>query len=257
MRAILAALSDFLLYLSRPLVPPAAALTWMLASTPAAVAVGLVLGKWWLPVLQALAFYPLFIGLLMRNHWRRAMLAAMGWALWTAVLVAGISQTFPELARQRILLAGSYQAEMFHWIQTGVGKEGDIRLFLPEHLWHLAGFTLLTVLSAGLLGLVMGSVLMDYMSCYVGTLLLHGSGLSPLLLYAWPPWAALRVAAYILLATGLSAWLLNRLGVGTVSCSPLKRCLVAGLTLIASDILLKWLLAPFWQQRLLELTSWG
>lgn len=228
---------------------------YILLSTAAALAFGLAVGGIWLPLLQAMAFFPLFCSLLLGGRLRHALLASLGWALWMALLAASLSYVWPEYCQQRILNAEAYQSEMFGWIQTGAGAEGDIRLFLPQHLLHLGAFALLTLVSAGFLGLVMGSALMNYMAFYVGTLQLHASNPALVLLMAWPPWAILRVIGFILLATGLSAWLLNRLALGQ-SRRHLKPYLAGGLTLIGADILLKWLLAGPWREWLYAATHW-
>ncbi|MEE8586776.1 MAG: hypothetical protein V3T83_18190 [Acidobacteriota bacterium] len=256
MAAKLARFAGSIQRLIRPFSSPGRVALYILLSTPAAVAAGLAAGRLWLPLLQALAFYPLFCGLLLGGRMRRALWSALGWAFWMAVLVAGLSYALPEYCQQRILNGEAYQAEMFDWIRTGSGAEGDIRLFLPQHLMHLAAFFLLTLLSAGFLSLALGSVLMNYMAFYVGTLLLQGTAGLPLLLIAWPPWAALRVIAFILLATGLSAWGLKRLKLGQAGRQQVRPYLAAGLALIGADILLKWLLAPYWREWLHGLTHW-
>ncbi len=256
MVAVLAPIADLIRRLMQPFATPGRAAIYILVSTPAAAALGLAAGKLWLPLLQTLAFYPLFCGLLLGGRRRQALWSALGWAFWTAVLMAGLSYAFPEYCRQAILNGEAYQAEMFHWIRTGIGAEGQIRLFLPQHLMHLAAFVMLTLLSAGLLSLVMGSVLMNYMAFYVGTLLLQGGAWLPLLLIAWPPWAALRVIAFISLATGLAAWGLKRWGIMRDDRRPVRPYLAAGLALVGADILLKWLLAPYWREWLHGLTRW-
>lgn len=255
MASILGKAANLLERLTKPLSKPGKAALYILLSTPAALTFGLALGGMWLPLLQAAAFYPLYCRLLLGGQLRQALLASMGWALWMGLLAACLSYAWPEYCQHRILNAQAYQAEMFGWVRTGAGAEGDITLFLPQHLMHLGSFALLTLISAGFLGLVLGSALMNYMAFYVGTLQRHATDPLPVLLMAWPPWAILRVVAFILLATGLSAWLLNRLGLGQTG-QRLKPFLVGGMALIGADILLKWLLAATWRGWLYAATHW-
>ncbi|HSR51171.1 MAG TPA: hypothetical protein VLV83_10115 [Acidobacteriota bacterium] len=230
--------------------PSGRAVAWLLLTTPAAMLAGLWLGSVWLPLLQAAFFYPLFAGRLFQSRWRSAAGLALAWAAWTAVLAGGLSFWAPDWSGDSILHARAYQEEMFTWVETGRGAEGDIRLFLPQHALHLGLFALLCLVSAGFLGLMLGAALMNYMSFYVGTLLHHALHTDVVLMMAWPPWAMCRVAGFILIACVLSAWTARRTGLAAVDLAPLPGTLAAGLSLIVADVLLKWWLAGYWQPML-------
>ena len=103
------------------------------------------------------------------------------------------------------------------------------------------------LLSVGFLGLAMGAVLVNYMSFYVGTLLIHAEPLWPVLLLAWPPWAILRVFGFILAAIFLSAVAVRILTRSKERVEGAAYCLVAGVMLLVSDVLLKWMFAPTWR----------
>ena len=60
-------------------------------------------------------------------------------------------------ARAAILNGAKYQTEMFHWIKTGAGAEGNPVQFVPQHLIHFIIFCVLSAISAGLLSLLMGA----------------------------------------------------------------------------------------------------
>ncbi|HSR69979.1 MAG TPA: hypothetical protein VLU25_18775 [Acidobacteriota bacterium] len=227
--------------------PPGRPLLWLLLTTPLAVALGLLAGGLWLPLLQACAFYPLFAARLFRSRWKSAVAAALLWAFWTALLVGTVSYAAPEWSSHRILRAQAYQEEMFTWVESGRGAEGDIRLFLPQHALHLGLFSLLCLLSLGFLGLLMGAVLMNYMSFYVGTLLGYALDMATVLAMAWPPWAMCRVAGFIFIAAALSGWAARRLGLPDLADCRLRPALAAGAALIVMDVFLKWWLAPYWQ----------
>lgn len=221
---------------------------YVAASTPVTIFLGLRLGAYLLPLVQAAVVFPAYFFLLRSQRWKETCLLMLLWAILTAGTVGWGSYRDPEFMADRVLLSRSYQAEMFHWIETGMGREGEIRQFLPQHLLHLGLFSALTLISGGFLGLGMGAVLLNYMSFYVGTLLRESLEPEWVLLLAWPPWAVLRVVGFILVAMVLSA-LVYRWWTGMeLDRGRLRRFLAAGLGLLLLDILLKWWLAPFWQQ---------
>ncbi len=229
---------------------------YLLLAAPASVLAGLALGKFALPLVQSAAVFPVFYGLLARRRAGAAAVSMLAWALLTAALMIWLTMLLPDVMGRRILLGESYRAEMFEWVATGVGAEGDIRRFLPQHVLHFVLFAAATALSAGYLGLAMGSVLMNYMSFYVGSLLAQSREVTTLALLAWPPWAAVRVVAYILSATAISALACDRAGLFAADFPQARRLLVSGGTLLALDVFLKWWLAPVWQPWLLHLTGW-
>ena len=95
-------------------------------------------------------------------------------------------------------------------IRTGEGAEGQPTQFLPIHAAHLAVFVALSWISAGYLGLVLGTWLMGYMSYFVGSYAVAAQ--SPLIgpLIAWVPWSVLRVLAFVLLGCLFARPLLMR-----------------------------------------------
>jgi hypothetical protein len=220
---------------------------FLLIGTPLSLLVGVLLGKYLLPLVQALVAFPPFLFLVARQRWSRAFLAMVFWALLGSISVGFASYFWPAHMEEAILNGPEYQGEMFHWIETGVGPEGDIRQFLPQHLLHFGVFSLLTVLSAGLLGLVMGSVLVNYMSFYVGTLLLQAEQFWAVLLMGWPPWAILRVLGFILAAVFMAALTFRYVSSVELDLKGAKWCMTTAVVLLGFDILLKWSLAPIWR----------
>jgi hypothetical protein len=164
---------------------------------------------------------------------------------WTALLSAGVILLvlyWPEGARAGILHGEDYRREMFGWISTGVAPENQPRLFIPQHLLHLAVFLVLTWLSGGYLGLSLGAALVGYMSYFVGSYA-AASG-HPLLgsFVAWVPWSVVRVGAFVLFGSLFArpllarrAWPFERWEVR------LMRLALAG---ILMDILVKAFFAP-------------
>src|SRR5262245_65307536 len=97
---------------------------------------------------------------------------------------------------------------MFTWIASGTGKEVTPSRFVPEHLLHLGGFLVLTVVSGGYLGLVLGAFLTGYMSYFVGSFALTSGRPFVGALVAWVPWSVIRVMAFVLLGALLARPLL-------------------------------------------------
>ncbi len=223
---------------------------FLIIGAPLSLLFGLALGKYLLPLVQALVAFPLFLFLVARRRWSRAFLAMALWAFLGSVSVGIASYLWPARMEATVLNGREYQGEMFHWIETGVGPEGDIQQFLPQHLLHLGVFILLTFLSAGFLGLVMGSVLVNYMSFYVGLLLLQAERFWLVLALGWPPWAVLRVLGFILAAVFLAALTIRLFTSLKLDLTGAKRCLAAGAVLLMLDVVLKWSLAPIWRSLL-------
>jgi hypothetical protein len=230
-------------------------LLYLLLTTPLAIMLGICAGKFLLPVIQAIAIFPLYFCLLSRAAWRQTASVMIIWALLVAIWVGLTSHYQPTLMESSILNAGAYRDEMFHWISTGVGPEGSIRLFLPQHALHFLVFSLLTLLSAGFLGLVMGSVLMNYMAYYVGVLLLEAESVNNVLLLAWPPWAMIRVGGFIVFAMALSMLTFRRFCPSVMERRKIRNYALLGLGMLVVDVILKWALAGIWQDSLKRFTG--
>jgi len=237
---------------------------------PALLAPGAVLvaraagGPILLPVLATLAVYPALAALLVQG---RPRAAAAGALLWVASLSAStIACAFrdPGGTGAAVLHGPAYRDEMFAFIRSGSGTESDPRRFLPQHVLHLLVFCALAAGSGGLLGIALGAILVGYMSYYVGCLAAAGGAPASALCLGWPPWAILRVVAFVLLGIALSDPLLmavrrrfrgapapSRGSTGGEARQPPARrpwrfwYLAAGLLLVA-DAGLKYLLAPTW-----------
>jgi hypothetical protein len=199
------------------------------------------LGKWLLPLVAPLTLYPTFRERVVARDYRAAWALAMAWAFLLSAGVVLLVLWFPDVARAGIWNGEPYREEMFTWIATGEGREADWRLFLPQHLLHLALFVVLTWISAGYLGLVLGAALVGYMSYFVGSYA-AASG-HPLLgaIAAWVPWSVVRVASFVLLGTLFARPLLVR------RVWPFERreyrLMALGAAGILADILLKALFA--------------
>lgn len=228
---------------------------YLLVSTPLALCLGLLLGKFLLPWVQAAAVFPLYWYTLSKGNWRQTASLMLGWAVLLAILVGLLSFFATGFMETKILQGAAYKKEMFHWVSTGIGSEGNVRQFLPQHALHFLIFAVLTLVSGGFLGLVMGSALMNYMSFYVGALLVEANSLIGVLLLAWPPWAIVRVTGFILIAMAFSAMAINRFRPGESDRQQIRFYSILGLSLLILDVVLKWRLAASWQELLKRLTD--
>jgi len=179
----------------------------------------------------------------------------LGWAVLLALLVGLLSLLATGFMETKILHGADYKQEMFRWVSTGIGPEGDIRQFLPQHALHFLIFAILTLISGGFLGLVMGSSLMNYMSFYVGALLVEADSFIGVLLLAWPPWAVVRVTGFILIAMAFSAIVLSRFRPEGSDRRQIRFYSILGVSLLLLDVVLKWGLAGTWQELLKRLTD--
>lgn len=219
-------------------------------------AVGFVLGvPWLLPLLGAAVPYPVFLLKVRAGEYGRAVGWVLGWAVVQSLAMVAAVLWFPERAAEVVLTGEEYAAEMLHWVRTGEGPEGSPRLFLPLHLRHLAGFAGLCVLSAGALGIALGTFLLNYMNYYVATLIAASASPGFAAVFGWPVWAVLRVAGFITLGAGLTRVALNlyaRLRGGHSTFPVPRRVIGVGLALVVADAVLKATLAPAWRSILLR-----
>jgi hypothetical protein len=228
---------------------PAVILPAILA--PAAVLLaGAASGRVLLPILATLAIYPVLALLLVRGRRRTAAIATLLWAASLSVSVIGLTARRPETMERIVLHGAEYRDEMFGFIRSGHGRESDPARFVPQHVLHLAAFCLLAWVSAGLLGIALGAVLVAYMSFYVGSLAAAGG--APALAFAigWPPWAILRVVAFVLLGVALAEPLLlaamRRVRTSGTGISNRRPWYLTAAALLLADVVLKYLLAPGW-----------
>jgi len=184
------------------------------------------------------------------------------WAVAWSVSAILLIQAHPGPATRAIIHGPDYRTEMLNWVRTGIGAEGDWRLFLPQHALHYGLFLAASALTAGAAGLLFGVILLGYMNYYVAGLFLadaagrHTLGLA---LMGWHVWAIVRVVGFIAGAVAMTdltlaaiARLRDRPGRWPGRSS---YYLSLSLALVILDALTKALLAGTWQARLLEMIT--
>lgn len=199
------------------------------------------------PLFCVLPAYVVMVLLLRQGRRGRAVVAMLLWALGLALAGTGFTVAAPERAAAITLNGPEYRDEMFHWIRTGEGAEGDPSRFIPQHAFHITVFVLLSVATGSSLSMLFGTILMNYMSFYVGSLILEAEFLMPIVFLGWPVWSLVRVAAFVTLGVVLAEPLLGRLFARRSGFKDLRFYLLGGAAGLLVDALLKWLLAPLWQ----------
>ena len=227
------------------LIPPLTAASWL---------IGLTIGfRWLLPFLNAAPACWLMVATLRRGERERAIVLMSWWGLWLAVCGVAATLLWPARAEMVVFNGAAYRDEMFSWLTTGQGRESSPAAFIPQHMLHAAIFVVLSLLTGSALSILMGSVLMNYMSFYVGSLILHCSGtpaVTSALLFGWNPWSMVRVASYIILGVVLSEPLLSRMQGRWPDPGGRRFWLLLAASGLALDIAMKTLLAPHWPRLL-------
>jgi hypothetical protein len=209
---------------------------------------GLELGQpWLLPLLNTAPAYALMVARLRANDRRGAVAAVLVWALALAVFGTLTFTLWPAPVDRIVIHGPEYRDEMFRWIRTGEGSEGNFRLFLPQHVVHLVLFVALCLVTASTTSMLMGALLMNYMDFYVASLARAGVPPWIALLFGWQPYAISRVAAFCILGAVLAEPLLSRtLRYPYPGLPVARRYLAVAAGLILADWLIKAVIAPTW-----------
>ena len=222
----------------------------LLLATLASYPLGLGLRQpWLLPVLNALPAYVVLVHRLRKGERGGAVRAMIWWAAALALVGTVVFVWWPEPLGRVVIGGPAYKAEMFSWIRTGRGAEGNIRLFLPEHLVKLGAFIVAGLGTGSAGALLMGAVLMNAMSYYVASLARAGVEPWAVTLLGWQPWTIARAAAFatlgVLLAEPL-ATLVFPSAREKLKASARAAYVVAAMSGLFADWFLKFLFAPIW-----------
>ena len=201
-------------------------------------------------VLPVLPLGYVYFRAIARREPARAAILALAWAVALSVSIVASAAHSPQAVPSGIWHAASYRAEMVRWIATGIGAEGNLNQFLPRVLAEYVALLLGAALSAGLLGLFLGAILLGYMNGYVGWVLANADPhASPLLavFLAWPPWPMARVISFVLAGTASASWGYARIFDRHGPRPAVRPLFLGSLAMLAADIVLKLTLAPEWR----------
>jgi len=127
-----------------------------------AVGIGILL-----PILMTGVIYPVYAVDIAQGRRELALFHTLFWALASSVLTIAWVYYDARTMAPIIFKSIAYRDEMFRWIITGEGAEGNIRLFLPEHAKHFFGFCVASFLTGGVWGLSFGAILLNYMNFFM------------------------------------------------------------------------------------------
>jgi hypothetical protein len=237
----------------RPPLVPAAIVAGTGLSYAAAFLIGVPL---LVPFLNVAPAFPFMIDALRRGRIGEAVWRMLVWAAALGVC-ATLMSYFATADAGRLFIHGeSYRQEMFEFIKTGVGREGDVRAFLPQHAAHAAAFCLVAIVSGAALAMPLGALLMNYMAYYVGALAAASAHPWQAMAVAWVPWALIRVASFVALGVVLSGPVLGRIFRFEYRLGDQRRWLTAALIGLVLDVVLKWAWAPMWRELIRNAAGW-
>jgi hypothetical protein len=236
-----------------PVWVPAAIVAGTAASYVAAILIGIPA---LVPILNVLPAFPFMVASLRRGEVGAAVWRMLVWAAALGVCATVISYFWTAEAGRLFLRGESYRREMFEFVQTGRGAEGDIRAFLPQHLLHAAAFCLLALPSGSALAMPLGAFLMNYMAYYVGALAAASTHPWKAMVIAWVPWALIRVASFVTLGVVFAGPVLGRLRHFEYRLRDHRRWIWLALAGLAADVVLKWALAATWREMIRAAAGW-
>lgn len=208
------------------------------------------------PFLNVVPAFPFMIASLRHGRVGEAVWRMFIWAAALAVCATAVSY-FDTIDAGRLFIRGEvYRLEMFEYLRTGYGPEGDVRRFLPMHLAHAAVFCVLAIATGSLLAMPLGALLMNYMAYYAGALGAASADPWLAMFLAWAPWALVRIAAFVTLGVVLGAPVLARLFGFKYRLRDRTRWIGLAAAGLALDVALKWALAPAWREMLRGAAGW-
>ncbi|MFH1515756.1 MAG: hypothetical protein ABIG42_09895, partial [bacterium] len=181
-----------------------------------------------------------------------AVLDMILYVLWLTIFSLILMYFFHDKASAVIINGEEYWEEMYWWLAGAPAKESTPSQFIPEHIKHMVIVAVASLASAGMLALLFGTVLMNYMNYYVSQLMLNSS--KPLLMavIGWHPWSICRVVSFIILGCALAWPLVSRFGKGEkIDARKFKIMVGIAIGLEILDILLKTFIGPGWRELLL------
>ncbi len=208
------------------------------------------------PFLNVVPAFPFMVASLRRGRVGEAVWRMLIWAVALAVCATILAYLDTAAAGRLFMRGETYRQEMFEYLATGRGAEGDPRMFIPVHLGHAAMFCVLALATGASLAMPLGAALMNYMAYYAGALGASSAEPWKAMLLAWVPWALIRIASFVTLGVVLGGPLLARaLGFEYRLRANRYWIALAGAGLVV-DILMKWALAPAWREMIRNATGW-
>lgn len=203
---------------------------------------------WFLPFLNTLFVYPLYMQSVASGKLKRAFLHMMVWTIFMSLTMLTLVNVAPERTGDHILHGPAYKVEMFNWVRTGNAAENYPSQFIPIHLLHFSLFAILSLVTGGFAGLLFGAIQLNYMNFYVGNLIHDSHYAWQAIFMGWQIYAIVRVIGFITIAIALSHLFFVFVKKKELNRELVNRYLLGGVSLVILDILLKAAIAPHWQK---------
>jgi hypothetical protein len=236
-----------------PALVPAAIVAGTAVSYVVAAAIGIPL---LVPFLNVVPAFPFMVASLRRGQVGEAIRRMLIWAAALGVCATVYSYVDTADAGRLFLRGEAYRREMFGYLSTGQGREGDPAAFIPQHLGHAAVFCVLAIVTGATIAMALGAMLMNYMAYYVGALAAASAHPWQAMFLAWVPWAVIRVASFVTLGVVLGGPLLGRVLGFPFRLAAQRRWLAVAAGGLIIDIVLKWMLAPAWREMIRNAAGW-
>jgi len=236
-----------------PALVPAAIVGATALSYLLALAIGVPIA---VPFLNVAAGFPFMAASLRRGRVGEAIGRMLIWAAALAACATILSYLDTADAGRLFLNGETYRREMFEYLRTGVGPEGDVRRFVPVHLAHAGAFSALAIATGSVLAMPLGAALMNYMAYYVGALGAGSANPWLAMALAWVPWSLIRIASFVTLGVVLAGPLLARLLQFDYRLRAQAGWIAAAAAGLSLDIVLKWALAPAWREMIRNAAGW-
>lgn len=208
------------------------------------------------PFLNVAPAFPFMVASLRRGRAGEAVWRMLVWAAALAVCATMLSYFDTAHAGRMFLHGESYRREMFEFLRTGVGPEGDVRQFLPQHALHAAAFCALAIATGATLAMPLGAWLMNYMAYYVGALGAASAHPWQAMALAWVPWAIVRIASFVTLGVILAGPVLGRVLHFDGGLRERRGWIALAAAGLVADIVLKWAGAPVWRAMIRAAAGW-
>lgn len=192
-------------------------------------------------VLTPLLGLPLLLAAAARDRFHPALTCLILVFVFHSGTVIALAATVPDTLAVAHPGGAGYWDETDHWLRTGRSRAYDVGAWGGDHLFIAAAVTVSGYLSLGFVPLVKGLEQLDLMNFYVGRLLAHASGPSPVLLLAWHPWSLCRGVGFLFVTFELASLSLARI-TGVPLSTPQRRTKrwALGIAFLLLDAAIKW-----------------
>ncbi len=208
------------------------------------------------PILNVLPAFPFMVASLRHGRVGEAVRRMLIWAASLAICATAMSYAAPVETSGLFIHGDAYRREMFLFVLTGRGAEGDIRQFLPQHAAHATIFCGLALATGSVLAMPLGAILMNYMGHYVGALASASAHPWRAFVLGWVPWSVVRIASFVTLCVVLGGPVLARVFRFEYRLVEQRRWVLLAVTGLLLDVWLKWALAPSWRLLIKSAAGW-